>query len=76
LSYLVVDVNSPDDLVPIASAMDEFDISKRTLERLIVEHGIPKFRRAGDRKTYVSRAAVLRRMGFREVRVPYDASPS
>ena len=72
MSYLGADVNSPSDLVAIASAPDEFGISKRTLERLIVAHAIAKFRRPGDRKLYVSRSAVLRYLGFQEVRAPYD----
>ena len=47
-------------------------MSKRTLERLIVHRGIAKYRRAGDRKVYVSRVQVMRHTGFQEVRAPYQ----
>ncbi len=72
LSEFVADVNPP-DLVPIAEAESEFGFSKRTLERLISDHGIVKYRRPGDRRVYVSRSDVTRHAGFREVRARYDA---
>jgi hypothetical protein len=72
LSHLGADVNPP-DLVPIAEAESEFGFSKRTLERLISDHGIVKYRRPGDRRIFVSRSDVLPHIGFREVRARYDA---
>ncbi len=71
LAQLDANVNPP-DLVPIADAESEFGFSKRTLERLISDHRIPKYRRHGDRRTYVARSDVLRHTGFREVRTPYE----
>jgi hypothetical protein len=48
-------------------------MSRRTVFRLI-EHGVlAKYRRAGDKKTYVSREQLTRAAGFREVAVEYDA---
>lgn len=63
----------PRALVPIVEAESEFGFSRRTLERLILDHRIGKYRRPGDRRVYVSRAEVLRHTGFREMRTPYDA---
>jgi len=71
LSHFDVDVNQElleSDAVAIADAPAEFGISKRTLERLIVQHGIVKFRRPGDRRHYVSRVQVVKHLGYREVR--------
>ena len=67
-----MDVNTPGDLVAVADAVDQFGVSKRTLERLIAERAIPRYRRTGDRKMYVSRAEVMKHLGFQEVRAPYD----
>ena len=50
----------------------QFGVSKRTLERLIAERAIPRYRRTGDRKMYVSRAEVVKHLGFQEIRAPYD----
>ena len=72
LSYLVADVNGLQDLVPLGAASEEFSMSKRTLERLLLEHKIAKYRRPGDRKVYVLRAEVVKHLGFHEVRAPYD----
>ena len=72
LSYIVAGVNSPDDLVAVADAVDQFGVSKRTLERLIAERSIHRYRRIGDRKMYVSRSEVVKHLGFQEVRAPYD----
>jgi hypothetical protein len=48
-------------------AAGRFNFSRSTLYRLIARHGIKTYRRAGDRRTYVSEAAVRGVTGFREV---------
>lgn len=72
LSHIVVDVNTPGDLVAVAEALSQFGVSKRTVERLIAEHQIPKYKRPGDKKLYVSHSEVARHLGFHEVRAKYD----
>jgi excisionase family DNA binding protein len=62
---------NPSDLLSMDEAVAELDISRSTLNRLIRDEGIPTYRRRGDRKTYVSRAAVAAKLGFRETRAKY-----
>lgn len=61
------DNNPPNDVIPIDDAAAACGLSRSTLYRLIERHGIRKYRRAGDRKTYVSLSAVQAVTGFREV---------
>ena len=57
----------PDDLLSVEEAVVRFGLSRRTLFRLMTEHSIPRYRRPGDRKTYVSRSALEAVAGFRKI---------
>ncbi len=59
--------HSPDDFTFIDDAAAACGLSRSTLYRLMEREGIRKFRRAGDRKTYVSLSAVQKAAGFRPV---------
>jgi excisionase family DNA binding protein len=45
--------NAPVDRVPIAEAAERLGVSRDTLERLIRTGRLKRYRRFGDRKTYV-----------------------
>jgi len=62
---------APTDLATIDDVAAESKVSRSTLYRLMKDEGIPTYRRRGDRKTYVSRAAVAAKLGFRETRAKY-----
>ena len=47
------DQNAPVDRVPIAEAAQRLGVSRDTLERLIRAGRLKRYRRFGDRKTYV-----------------------
>ncbi|MCC6959221.1 MAG: hypothetical protein IT301_05190 [Dehalococcoidia bacterium] len=60
------DVNSLYDLISIDAAVLEYGISRSTIFRLIKE-GLARYRRQGDRKTYVSRSQLEEMTAFRRV---------
>ncbi|MGD9934241.1 MAG: helix-turn-helix transcriptional regulator [Dehalococcoidia bacterium] len=59
--------NPPKDVISVDDVAAACGLSRSTLYRLMERHGIRKYRRAGDRKTYVSLSAVQAVTGFREV---------
>jgi len=60
--------------VSIEDAAKAFEVSRSTLFRL-TSAGLPRYKRHGDRKTYVSRSETARRLSFKEVKAPYDTLP-
>jgi len=64
--------NPSEDLIPLDEAERLADVSRRTIYRLIEAGQLSKYKRPGDRKTYLSRAQILANTGFREVRAAYD----
>lgn len=54
------------DLISIDAAVLEYGISRSTIFRLIKE-GLARYRRQGDRKTYVSRSQLEEMTAFRRV---------
>lgn len=62
-----VNAYGPVDLVSIDAAAAEFQISRSTLYRLITRSSTPRYKRPGDRKTYVSRAQVAKLVAFKEL---------
>jgi hypothetical protein len=69
------DVNASDDMISVDEAVAEFGLSRRTLFRLIESEGLRRFRKVGDRKTYLSREELSRKAAFREVPARYDDAP-
>ncbi len=63
------DVNG---LISLDDAVEEFGISRRTLNRLLQTEGLTRYRRRGDRKVYLSRAELRPLLGFRELPAKYD----
>ncbi len=61
------------DLVSLDDAVLEFGISRRTLNRLLQDERLVRYKRRGDRKVYVSRAALGPQLAFHEVRAAYDS---
>lgn len=72
MAHSDADVNVPRDLTPIAEAAAKFGVSRRTLERLVQQGQLRRFRRPGDRRTFVSLDEVNRGLGFREVPSKYE----
>lgn len=66
LTQFSTEVNSPRDLLPVDAAVVEYGISRSTIFRLFKE-GLPRYRRPGDRKTYVSRRQLEDMTSFRRV---------
>ena len=66
LIQLATDVNTPKELIPVNDAVAEYSISRSTIFRLFKE-GLARYRRPGDRKTYVSRAQLEDMISFRKV---------
>jgi hypothetical protein len=64
LTQLGTHVNSPDDLIAVDDAVKEYGLSRSTIFRLMAS-GLAKFRRVGDRKTYVSRRQLEEMTAFR-----------
>ena len=58
---------NPQDLLSIDRAVDEFGVSRSTLFRLIADAKVSRYRRAGDRRSYVSRTEVSAVLEFRAV---------
>lgn len=65
LTHLETDVNSS-DLISVDDATEEYSISRSTIFRLF-KQGLSRYRRPGDRKTYVSRRQLEELTSFREV---------
>lgn len=57
---------NPSDLVSIDDAVSLYGLSRSTVFRLF-KAGLPRFRRSGDRKTYVSRSQLESAISFRRV---------
>lgn len=66
LTQLEPFVNTPSDLVPVDDAVVEYGISRSTIFRLF-KAGLARYRRPGDRKTYVSRSQLEEMTSFRRV---------
>jgi excisionase family DNA binding protein len=58
--------NSPVDRVPIAEAAERLRVSRDTLERLIRAGRLKRYRRFGDRKTYVDLDEAKQVLDWRE----------
>ncbi len=58
--------NSPVDRVPIAEAAERLRVSRNTLERLIRVGRLKRYRRFGDRKTYVDLDEAKQVLDWRE----------
>jgi excisionase family DNA binding protein len=58
--------NAPVDRVPIAEAAERLRVSRDTLERLIRAGRLKRYRRFGDRKTYVDLDEAKRVLDWRE----------
>lgn len=54
------------DLISVDEAAVEYGLSRSTIFRLF-KQGLSRFRRPGDRKTYVSRAQLESMTSFRKV---------
>ena len=67
LTQYDTDVNGPDDLAAVDALVVEFAVSRSTLFRLVTDAGLARYKRRGDRKTYLSRSAVADALGFRRV---------
>jgi excisionase family DNA binding protein len=65
LTQLEPEANTPGDLLPIDTAADALGTSRSTVYRLIRAGEVRSYRRRGDRKTYVSRAALERALSFK-----------
>lgn len=57
---------NPSDLISIDDAVSLYGLSRSTVFRLF-KAGLPRFRRSGDRKTYVSRSQLESAISFRRV---------
>ena len=66
LTQLEPFVNIPSDLVPVDDAVVEYGISRSTIFRLF-KAGLARYRRPGDRKTYISRSQLEEMTSFRRV---------
>ncbi|MGE3076627.1 MAG: helix-turn-helix transcriptional regulator [Dehalococcoidia bacterium] len=66
MTHLGTDVNTPEELVSVDDAVREYGISRSTIFRLF-KTGLSKYRRPGDRKTYVSRRQLEDMTAFRKV---------
>jgi hypothetical protein len=53
------------DLVSAPDAAREFGIARVTLNRLVRQQGIKRWKRAGDRRTYLSRADLKKALAFK-----------
>lgn len=60
-----IEVN-PSDLISVDDAVAQYGLSRSTVFRLF-KAGLPRFRRSGDRKTYVSRSQLESMTSFRRV---------
>jgi len=56
--------NTPKDLLSVDEAVEAYGLSRSTIFRLF-KSGLTKYRRRGDRKTYVSRAALELAIAFK-----------
>ncbi|MBE7520325.1 MAG: hypothetical protein HS107_13885 [Thermoflexaceae bacterium] len=56
----------PSDLISVDDAVAQYGLSRSTVFRLF-KAGLPRFRRSGDRKTYVSRSQLESMTSFRRV---------
>ena len=65
LTQFETQVNTPDDLISIDEAVTEYGLSRSTIFRLVKE-GLVKFRRAGDRRSYISRRQLEEMTSFRK----------
>ena len=66
MQHLLPGVNAPQDLISFDDAVVAYGFSRSTIFRLFKE-GLGKYRRPGDRKTYVSRAQLEETTSFRQV---------
>jgi excisionase family DNA binding protein len=57
-------------LRPITEVAAELGVSRDTLERLISRNKLAKYRKDGDRRTYVDDEQARRALGFRRVSGP------
>jgi excisionase family DNA binding protein len=62
-----VNSSQPQDLISVDQAADEFTVSRSTLYRVLNQGNLPRFRRRGDRRTFVSRSQVASLLGFRPI---------
>lgn len=65
MTQLEPDVNEL-DLISVDDATDEYRMSRSTIFRLF-KQGLARYRRPGDRKTYVSRRQLEELTSFRRV---------
>jgi hypothetical protein len=66
MAQLGADVNGPPpDLISVDDAVSEFGVSRRTLFRLISAERLATYRRAGDRKSYISREELAGALSFK-----------
>jgi predicted DNA-binding transcriptional regulator AlpA len=54
-------------LLPLQDAAREYSVGATTIYRLIRDKRIGKFRRTGDRRTFVDEAELREALGFRRV---------
>jgi hypothetical protein len=54
------------DPVTISDAAMEFQIGRMTLYRLINKHGLKKFKKPGDRRTWIDREALRPLLSLQE----------
>jgi predicted DNA-binding transcriptional regulator AlpA len=66
LTHFETDVNTSEDLIPVDDAVRLYGLSRSTIFRLF-KAGLSRYRRPGDRKTYVSRKQLEEMTSFREV---------
>jgi hypothetical protein len=67
LTQLEPEVNTPTDLIWVDDAVTAYGLSRSTIFRL-VKAGLVRYRRPGDRRTYISRRQLEDMTSFREVR--------
>jgi excisionase family DNA binding protein len=65
LAQLDPQVNTPEDLISVDDAVEEYGLSRSTIFRL-VKSGLVRFRRVGDKKSYISRSQLEEMTSFRK----------
>lgn len=59
-----------DVLRPITEVAADLGVSRDTLERLIAREKLAKYKKGGDRRTFVDDEQARRALGFRRVKGP------
>jgi len=63
-------------LRPITDVAADLGVSRDTLERLIRQERLAKYRKAGDRRTFVDDEQARRALGFERISGPEPGAPA